>query len=194
MNRLSVWICVALGVSLLSSAGCRTREIELAARFGPDESAELLGAAALESKLAGASGKVTLRQLVTPHTKKHDVFPEVRAYLAVEGFSPGKYTLRLQDSGDCAAPATTATASPNQRVLDVGPDGKATLIAALSKATLDKDDQRSIIGKTFVLHQGADATGAPVACGVIAAVAAPSAHAAAGHGEGAPPAEGAHAE
>ncbi|MCA9519244.1 MAG: hypothetical protein KC635_30120, partial [Myxococcales bacterium] len=167
MNRLSLWMCAALGLSLLSTAGCRTREIELAARFGHHESTQLLAVAKLEAKGAGgASGEVTLRQLVTPQTKKHDAFPDVRAYLAVDGLAAGQYTLGLHDSSDCSGPVK----GQNGRTVAVGADGKGTLIAGLDRSTLEEGDERSILGKSVGLSDG---SGAPVACGVIAAVAAP---------------------
>ena len=81
MNRLSLWMCAALGLSLLSTAGCRTREIELAARFGHHESTQLLAVAKLEAKGAGgaqltnsvaASGRLQRRLMTLSFRQWHE--------------------------------------------------------------------------------------------------------------------------
>jgi|GEM_PF-2697272 len=182
---------VTLGV-VASLAACRTREIELSARYGSANSEQLMAKAVLASKSdSKVTGEVALQELVTAYTEKHATFPEVMAYAKVEGLEGGAYTLRIHDATNCDAPASTGDVGPNARTLTPGADGSAKLTAALSKVTLAAGDQ-GLIGKSVVVHRGTAAEGAPVACGVIEKVEPPKEehhghgggdHAAGGHGD-----------
>ncbi|TNF27380.1 MAG: hypothetical protein EP329_19545 [Deltaproteobacteria bacterium] len=170
---------VTLGV-VASLAACRTREIELSARYGSANSERLMAKAVLASTSGSTvTGELKLEQLVTENTEKHAAFPEVMAYAQVAGLEGGAYTLRLHDAASCDAPAAAGDVGPNARTLTPGADGTAKLTAALSKVTLAEG---GLIGKSVVVHKGTAAEGAPVACGVIVKVEPPKEEH--GHGGG----------
>lgn len=156
---------------LFVAPGCRTRNIENPAVYGSKNSTTLEARANLAAK-SGSSvgGEVTFRQLITAHTQADDTFSEVLTYARVEGLAPGAYTLRLHDASHCDAPAANAEAGPNDRGLEAGDDGEAKLAAALTRVSLEEGDERRIVGKSVVVHEGTAAVGTPLACGVIEAV------------------------
>jgi len=175
-RRTSRWAIVVALVAAVAAmvSGCRTREIETAARFGTHNATEHVAAAVFAPKSGGeVRGTLELRELVTPHTLRHDTFNEVMAYVRVEGLEPGTYTMRIHDAGTCAAPSAVGpddqSARHNARTLVPDDDGVATLSAALTRVTL-RDDPRSIVGKPFVIHEGTGPEGTPVACGTAAIV------------------------
>lgn len=181
--------------TVASLAACRTREIELSARYGSANSEHLMAKAVLASKTDSAvTGEVDLSQLVTAYSEKMVAFPEVLAYARVAGLEGGSYTLGIHDANNCDAPADAGDSGPNTRTLTPDAEGAATLAASLSKVTLAADGgEHGLIGKTVVIHRGTGPEGAPVACGVIAKVDPPKEEHHGGH-EGGEHADEAHGE
>ena len=174
VSRSFQLIVLTLGLAAAVSA-CRTRNIELPARYGSANSERLQARAVLAPKSdSKVTGEVDLSQLVTALTKQQDALPTVLAYVRVDGLdAAGAYTLRIHDAANCEAPAQRGDTGPNARTLTPRASGEATLEAALARVTLEDGDARNLIGKSIVVHQGAGDEGAPLACGVIEKVAAP---------------------
>lgn len=116
--------------------------------------------------------------------------------VTVKNVSPGKHAVHIHENGDCSA-ADAASAgghwNPTNEEhgqwgvepfhlgdignIEVGEDGQGTLTLSTDLWTLDEDGKRarSVVGKSVVVHAGADdfttqpsgASGARIGCGVI---------------------------
>lgn len=116
----------------------------------------------------------------------------------IEHASPGKHGFHIHEKGDCSDIAGKSMGghfNPDGKEhklphegdarhlgdlgnIEVGEDGEGEIKFTLKGATLKEGDSRSLIGKSFVIHEREDSgagkqpagdSGAPIACGVIVA-------------------------
>lgn len=178
----------ALGLAGLLSA-CQARQTELDARFGSANSTHLAARAALVAAHGGAaSGEVQLSQLVTEDSRAKAAVNQVLLYAKVSGLEPKPHALRVHEGTSCDAPQGLLPAGRYARALAPSASGDATVSLALGRVSLEDGHAHALVGKTLVLHEGANAEGPAVACGVIERVAQADPHAA--HGDHAAPAAG----
>lgn len=114
----------------------------------------------------------------------------------IEDASPGMHGFHIHEKGDCSDiagksmgghfnPGGKAHMLPHEGDerhlgdlgnIEVGTDGKGKVTFTLPGATLKEGDAHSLLGKSFVVHEGKDVgqgkqpagdSGPPIACGVI---------------------------
>lgn len=118
----------------------------------------------------------------------------VHVYATVEGLTPGAHGFHVHENGECEGPTYESAGGhfapeghphggPNDPKkhagdfgnIEAGVDGKAKYYATSTSISLDPADQRSVVGKAVIVHEGKDdlksqpsgAAGGRLGCGLV---------------------------